>query len=594
MLHYILQILIFQVLFLALYDAFHKKDTFFNWNRLYLLITPILSLALPFIKIELFKNETSQVVVTQLERVITISSESLTVLGTTGTEESPTNWWLILYYIGLGVSLLLLILKLYKLKVLTSFSFISNINDKKVVTLPNSNQAFSFWNTIYLGDQLLEEEKKHILIHEIVHVQQKHSLDQIWFETFKILFWWNPMMYIYQSRITILHEYIADEAVTTTINKRNYIEQLLNSAFQTQEITFANQFFNQSLIKKRIVMLQKSKSKSIAKFKYLLLIPAIAGILTYTSCRQETNQSTNTNIENQENTKTSDIIPKYSSREPECSNKNSVYDMNLDNYLKVRSGKNAEVIVDVVSTETSKKVRTVYLLRNMTFYIRNIPEGKYQLHITYGDDYAEKTVNGECQVYFKNQKATEVSNEILDFNVLVTDKGRNVPSYNIKVDLVDSESSNEDDIVAKKGEKDHTHNSPIGDRSAEPECPNQKAKYDNKLDNYLRLTSGKNAEIIVEIVMLESSQSVRTIHIKRDQVYFVRNIPEGKYKLNLAYGDTYSEKMINGECKAYFKDEKATEINENVLDFTTITSDKGLSVPSYNMKLELEDSQTNS
>ncbi len=445
MLHYLLQTLVFQVLFLALYDIFHKKDTFFAWNRLYLIITPILSLVFPFIKISALSSPTPQGYITQLERVITVSSENLVVLGTTGPEQNPTNWWMVLYYLGATISLVLLIMKFYKLNILTSFSFTSNIKNKKVVTLPNSNQAFSFWNTIYLGDGLQEEEKKQILTHELVHVEQKHSLDQICFEILKIVLWWNPMIYIYQSRVTVLHEYLADEAVISTIDKRNYIEQLLNATFQTQEITFVNQFFNQSLIKKRIVMLQKTKSKTIAKFKYLLLVPVIIGILTYTSCSDESNQPINNNIGNSSSIKNSNISEHLKSGEPECPNQNSEYDKNLDNYLKIAVGKNTEVIVDIISIESSKKIRTVYIANNTTQFIRHIPEGKYKFHIAYGYDYAEKTVDGICKAYFKNEKLTEQGIQVLDFNTIKTKEGVNVPSYNLTLDL--------------PGDSDHDHES---------------------------------------------------------------------------------------------------------------------------------------
>ncbi|PAM96081.1 blaR1 peptidase M56, partial [Flavobacterium sp. IR1] len=53
-------------------------------------------------------------------------------------------------------------------------------------------------------------------------------------------------------------------------------------------ISFINQFFNQSLIKKRIVMLQKSRSKTISKFKYLLLVPLMLVMLTFVACSKET------------------------------------------------------------------------------------------------------------------------------------------------------------------------------------------------------------------------------------------------------------------------------------------------------------------
>ncbi len=448
MLHYLLQTLAFQVLFLALYDVFHKKDTFFAWNRLYLIITPILSLVFPFIKIPALSSPTPQGYITQLERVITISSENLTVLGTTGPEQNPTNWWIILYYVGAAISLVLLIMKFYKLNILTSFSFTSNVSNKKVVSLPNSNQAFSFWNTIYLGERLNEEEKKQILVHEMVHVEQKHSLDQICFEILKIVLWWNPMIYIYQSRITVLHEYLADEAVISTIDKRNYIEQLLNATFQTQEITFVNQFFNQSLIKKRIVMLQKSKSKTIARFKYLLLIPAITGVLTYTSCSQSTSNTEEVDVvetDTQKATKRAIELAKMAENaESECPNQNSEYDKKLDNYLEITSGKNAEVILHMVSTETEKEIRTVHLTRNQIYKIRHIPEGHYRLDIEYGEEYYEKTVDGVCKALFKNEKIKETGDQILDYTTVTTEKGLNVPSYRLTVDLNDEDYDDHD------------------------------------------------------------------------------------------------------------------------------------------------------
>jgi hypothetical protein len=50
MLYNILQIVAFQALFLLVYDLLLRKETFFNYNRAYLLVTSMLSIALPFIK----------------------------------------------------------------------------------------------------------------------------------------------------------------------------------------------------------------------------------------------------------------------------------------------------------------------------------------------------------------------------------------------------------------------------------------------------------------------------------------------------------------------------------------------------------------
>lgn len=95
------------------------------------------------------------------------------------------------------------------------------------------------------------------------------------------------MIYLFQNRIATLHEYIADAKVTIQKDKKQYYQSLLSEVFQTEKISFINTFFNQSLIKKRIIMLQKSKSTKTAQFKYLLLLPIICGMLVYTACSND-------------------------------------------------------------------------------------------------------------------------------------------------------------------------------------------------------------------------------------------------------------------------------------------------------------------
>lgn len=575
MLHYLLQILIFQLLFLVIYDLFHKKETFFNWNRLYLIITPFLSLVLPFIKLETFRVSSSQVFITKIERVITVSSESLQVLGTTGPEQSPTNWWLILYCIGAGISFFLLILRFYKLAILKTISLRSILGTKKIIILPNSNQAFSFWNTVYIGDAIKENEKKQILIHELVHVQHKHSLDQLYFEILKIVLWWNPLIYSYQSKITILHEYIADAAVISTVNKKNYIDQLLNAAFQTQEITFVNQFFNQSLIKKRILMLQKTKSKTISKFKYLLLIPVITSILVYTSCSDDSSQSeTNSKNGTTEKSATENKV------ETACLNHNSIYDKSLNNYLKIEVGKYTDVIVSVINIDTEKSVRTAYIKRTQAYYLRNIPEGQYRIDIIYGEDYTEETLNGVCTGFFKKQKLTESPENFLDFNTVTTSKGKNVPSYSLSLDLTDPASYGYP--------QDDKNNMTEGGDSLSV-CLKQNAVYDTALDNYIQLEIADNTEIIADLISIEDLKSVRTIHLKENTKSFIRNIPEGKYQLKIQYGERYEEVTVNGTCSARFKNQMKSEIAKGILDFTITKSEGNRNVPSYSMTIDILD-----
>jgi bla regulator protein blaR1 len=290
MLHYILQTIAFQLFFLIIYDVFLKRDTFFNWNRAYLLITTLLSIILPFIKIEQFKDVVPQQFIIKLPEVILGSlTQTEPVLFDNGIEQT-TDFiftWKLFFIFGATIAFLLFIYKLIKIAVLIYKNPKSWQGNMLIVKLINSNAAFSFFHYVFLGERINNKDKNSILKHETIHVKQKHSIDLLLFEILRILFWFNPLVYMYQSRIRTLHEFIADAKAVKTLNKLQYYENLLTEVFETQNLSFINTFFKQSLIKKRIVMLTKSKSKQILKLKYALLIPMVFGMLLYTSCESE-------------------------------------------------------------------------------------------------------------------------------------------------------------------------------------------------------------------------------------------------------------------------------------------------------------------
>ncbi|PIV94965.1 MAG: blaR1 peptidase M56 family protein [Flavobacteriaceae bacterium CG_4_10_14_3_um_filter_33_47] len=290
MLHYMIQTIAFQVFFLLVYDAFLKKETFFNWNRLYLLSTAVLSIALPFIKINSFKDVVPQKYIINLPEIFIGNQPPFNAnqihIETISTQTQSAFLWDALFYVGVLIATLLLIFKITKIVWLLYKNPKSKIGFLNIVSLINSSAAFSFFNYIFLGERLSETEKESILKHEIVHVKQKHTLDLLFFEVLRIVFWFNPLVYMYQNKIMVLHEFIADDSAVKHQNKSEYYQNLLSQVFETKNISFINPFFKQSLIKKRIVMLQKSKSKQINLLKYVLLIPMIFGMLVYTSCVQ--------------------------------------------------------------------------------------------------------------------------------------------------------------------------------------------------------------------------------------------------------------------------------------------------------------------
>jgi len=282
MIHTIIQIIIFQFLFLAVYDLFLKKETFFSLNRGYLLLTPVLSIVLPFISLGFIQQNIPQGAVVQLPALIlgdaVLETGNGPILGLSNIE--------ILWILGVIGSVLLFSYKIFKLKKLKTLGTTETIRETRLIILPKTDIAFSFFNTIYLGENISEEKKVSIVAHENIHIQQKHSLDLLYFELLRIVFWFNPLVYVFQNRIATLHEYIAD-AEMTHYGKKQYYQNLLSEVFQTKEISFLNTFFNQSLIKKRILMLQKPKSSKTAQLRYFLLVPLLFGMVVYTSCNND-------------------------------------------------------------------------------------------------------------------------------------------------------------------------------------------------------------------------------------------------------------------------------------------------------------------
>ncbi|GGW54954.1 beta-lactamase regulating signal transducer with metallopeptidase domain [Winogradskyella epiphytica] len=318
MLYSILQIIAFQALFLLVYDLFLKRETFFNCNRAYLIITSVLALVLPFLKFPKLKTIATKDVVIHLPEVF-IGTKSPTVYDIQIAEqagivlEQPSMpIWQIVAIMGIAIASLIFLIKITKLY------WLKHRNPKRwhgnvlIVKLLKSSAAFSFFNTIFLGEKIPKTETPTIFQHELVHIKEYHTLDLLFFELLRIVFWFNPLVYIYQNRIKELHEFIADAKAVKQSGKAEYYTSLLNQVLDVNQVSFTNTFFKQSLIKKRIVMLQKTKSKQFNLIKYGLLIPMVFAMLIYTSTEVRAQQKfeTQETVVDQELTD-AELVKKY-------------------------------------------------------------------------------------------------------------------------------------------------------------------------------------------------------------------------------------------------------------------------------------------
>ncbi len=280
MINYIIQLLLFQTLFLAVYDLFLQNETFFKWNRIYLLVTPILSFIIPLLSLKSLQKTVPQEYIEYLPEVvinpqvyIENSTPFLTLLG--GST--------FIFYVGMGLFTVLFLIRLATILKLI-FTNKSIKKDKyTLILLTKKQSAFSFFNYIFINNHLLENEDLQIIQHELIHCKHRHTLDLLYFELLKILMWFNPLVYIYQKRITLLHEYISDAEVVKETDKSQYFSKLLAETFNVENICFINQFFKHSLIKKRIIMITKEKSQKMKQLKYLLIVPLLLSMLLLSS-----------------------------------------------------------------------------------------------------------------------------------------------------------------------------------------------------------------------------------------------------------------------------------------------------------------------
>ncbi|MDF3079115.1 MAG: hypothetical protein K0S09_3004 [Sphingobacteriaceae bacterium] len=114
----------------------------------------------------------------------------------------------------------------------------------------------------------------------------------------------------------------------------------------------------------------------------------------------------------------------------------------IKNYLEVHVGGGTDVAVKVMNSETGKCVRFVFVNSGTTYKITNIPEGIYYLKLAYGKEWYSKVENGLCVGKFLRNPIYEKGQDLMDFNVQPIEGGVNVPSFELKLDVIASDVSN--------------------------------------------------------------------------------------------------------------------------------------------------------
>lgn len=265
--HYLLLSNLYLILFYGFYVLLLQRETFFQLNRIYLVGSAVMSFLIPVIQLDWVK----QWFITQKVQE-TIYSASPGVIYIKGVQPDQITVGHVLGSIYIAGILVLSVKLLWQLFTLSRFIR----SNKQVAT------AWSFFKKIKVDEQLQNHEV--IVAHEEVHARQWHSADVLLIEVIMILNWFNPVVYLYRRSIKHIHEFIADrDALKAGTNKADYALLLLSQTFDAPVHHLLNPFLGSSVLKKRIIMLQKNKSHYSALLKYGFSAPLFALMLALSS-----------------------------------------------------------------------------------------------------------------------------------------------------------------------------------------------------------------------------------------------------------------------------------------------------------------------
>ena len=268
---------------LVVYHLLLEKEKMFRFNRYFLLVSLLFSIAIPFASFEI--QQDIPIVYNNTIPFQTLNADNLpieTEVTNINTEEETNYWVSLLWITYLIITLILCYRFIQNIYIITFKAKVSKIivyQNIKMVLLLEETLPYSFWNSIYLNQNDFENRQieQELFTHEIAHVKQKHTLDVIFIEILKTLFWFNPIFVFYKKAIQLNHEFLADENVIAAHNDVYLYQNLLLNKLNVSKPIYLTSNLNFLSTKKRLIMMTKITSKTRAVMMQSL---AVLGVLT--------------------------------------------------------------------------------------------------------------------------------------------------------------------------------------------------------------------------------------------------------------------------------------------------------------------------
>ena len=263
--------------FFLLYYFLLHKDTYHVLKRNYLILGLLISVTLPLITftqtVEInHSNETQLQYKQAASNSVPLSDQS---------EVITPDWENVFLYAYLFVVVSLLLYYSYKyLKLYRLISQTDYINYKhtKIHVVEESVAPFSFLNHVVISKKdYNSDDSKMIITHEQEHIKQYHYIDIMFMNLFCIMFWFNPIIWLYKKIAVQNLEHLVDEQCINQLdNKANYQYLLVNASLTSSNYPLIKTNIFQPSIKQRIMMMNKPQTKRRNFLKSLLILPILA------------------------------------------------------------------------------------------------------------------------------------------------------------------------------------------------------------------------------------------------------------------------------------------------------------------------------
>lgn len=263
------------------YRLFLRNRKFHRYNRFYLLVSVLVSLLLPFLKIEILLSPTApgnQLLLNTLNSITVYEGESETIAPVASTHWmewfTSTNILWTLYIIGAIVFLSLLIRSLIYIRKIQAHYQAEKIDDLKFYNTSEPGTPFSFFRNIFWNSKVdfNSNEGQQIFRHELFHVRQQHSADLLFMEIVLLLAWFNPFFYLIKKELKAIHEFLADEYAVSNTDEYAYAELLVLFALHEKQNKLVHPFFHNT-IKRRIAMITNLKNKKVGYLGRVMALP---------------------------------------------------------------------------------------------------------------------------------------------------------------------------------------------------------------------------------------------------------------------------------------------------------------------------------